>query len=184
MEDEAPHDYLRRLPKGWYTGRAWVHWSMTIEGRKQGWLDNSFHARTREILLHTASRHHLVCPAYCLMPDHAHFLWMGIAQDSDLLAAAAFFRRHLNQALRESNVCFQKQAYDHVLNEDERNPDAFEDTVIYILKNPERAGLVEAWRDWPHLGASAVGYPDTDPRGKDWRERFWKIHHKEVGRFK
>ena len=32
------HDYLRRLPPEFYRGRAYVHWSMTVAGRKAGWM--------------------------------------------------------------------------------------------------------------------------------------------------
>lgn len=177
---DEPQDYLRRLPKGWYTGYAWVHWSMTIEGRKRGWLDASMHARVRELLLHTMDRHHLICPAYCLMPDHAHFIWMGIAPGADQMAASAFFRRHWNRELRPRGFALQKQGHDHLLNEHERNPAAFEDTVHYVLKNPERARLVDDWRLWRDLGAVAAGYPDTDPREEKWLERFWLLHRAEV----
>jgi putative transposase len=179
LSDEPP-DYLRRLPTGWYTGYAWVHWSMTIRERKRGWLDDAMHARIRELLLHTVARHHLVAPAYCLMPDHAHILWLGVAPVSDQLAAAAFFRRYWNRELRPRGFELQKQGYDHVLNEHERNPTAFEDTVLYVLGNPQRAGWVKDWRDWQFLGAVAAGYPDTDPRADGWMERFWLIHHAEV----
>ena len=50
--------------------------------------------------------------------------------------------------LRRSGHASQKQPYDHVLDENERNPDAFEDTMIYIFNNPARAKFVEEWRDW------------------------------------
>jgi putative transposase len=111
LSDEPP-DYLRRLPEGWYTGHAWVHWSMTIDDRKQGWLDEVMHGRVRELLVHAAVRHGLVCPAYCLMPDHAHFLWMGTAATSDQRQAAVFFRRYWNRELRPRGVSLQKQAHD------------------------------------------------------------------------
>ena len=175
-----PPDYLRRLPEGWYTGHAWIHWSMTIEGRKQGWLDDAMHQHVREILLHTSTRHQLLCPAYCLMPDHAHFLWMGTATTSNQRQAVSFFRRHWNRELHKRGVSLQKQSHDHVLNEHERNPDAFMDILLYVLRNPEAAGLAKDWKDWPFLRAIAPGYPDTDPRAEDWLPRFWKIHHAEI----
>jgi hypothetical protein len=30
--------YLKRLPPEYYRGQACVHWSLTIQDRKQGWL--------------------------------------------------------------------------------------------------------------------------------------------------
>lgn len=118
------------------------------------------------------------------MPDHAHFLWMGLWEGSDQLKAARFFRRHWNAGLEKRGVRLQPQAYDHVLRENERRPDAFEDTVIYVFKNPERAGLVTAWQVWPYVGTMVPGYPDLPlhPPGQYW-QRFWKIHNKERSRF-
>jgi len=70
-----------------------------------------------------------------------------------------------------------------VLNEHERNRTEFEDTLFYILANPERAGLVAEWREWPFLGAMVAGYPELDPREKGrFPGIFWKTHHKEVER--
>ncbi len=37
-----PQDALPRLEPGFYRGQAYVHWVMTIEGRKTGWLVRSF----------------------------------------------------------------------------------------------------------------------------------------------
>jgi REP element-mobilizing transposase RayT len=155
---------------------------MTIEGRRTGWLDDGMHFQVRETLLHTAARYGLLCPVYCLMPDHAHVLLMGVAADSDQRVAMKFFRRHWNGALRAKGVALQKQGFDHVLDESERNPDAFEDTCSYVLHNPERALLVSDWRDWSWLGSLVPGYPDLNPRDGNWRERFWTIHSQERGR--
>jgi len=180
LRDEPP-DQLKRLPTAWYRGNAWVHWTMTIDQRQKGWLDESMHQQVRELLLHVTHRYDLICAGYCLMPDHAHFLWMGLDEGSDQLQACEFFRRAWNVCLKERGVRLQRQAYDHVLLENERDPQAFEDTVIYILKNALRAKLVSEWPDWPYLGAIAAGYPDFDPRRKEgWWARFWQIHNKET----
>lgn len=111
------------------------------------------------------------------MPDHGHFLWLGLDSESDQLKASRFFRRYWNQALRERGFALQKQAHDHVLDEHERNPDAFEDTRLYVLKNPERGALVGSWTEWPYSGAIVAGYPDLDPRDVKAVEKFWKIHN-------
>ncbi|MCP5545259.1 MAG: hypothetical protein H7A49_15290 [Akkermansiaceae bacterium] len=86
--------------------------------------------------------------------------------------------------MRPHGVKLQPQAYDHVLRESERRPDAFEDTVIYIFKNPQRAKLVGEWQDWPFLGTILPGYPDIPAArfGEFW-PMFWKIHNKERTRF-
>jgi len=142
------------------------------------------HHTVRELLLHTMARHHLHCAAYCLMPDHAHFLWMGLWDGSDQRLGARFFRQHWNAALHERSVCLQPQAYDHLLCETERHPAAFEDTVLYVFHNPVRAGLVAEWQDWPFNGSLVPGFPALAvwPIGEFW-PRFWKIHNQERSRF-
>jgi len=180
LRDEPP-DELKRLRRSWYQGNAWVHWTMTIEKRQRGWLDPRMHASVRELLIHLCHRHSMICSAYCLMPDHAHFLFMGISPETDQLSAVEFFRRAWNRRLRAVGVELQKQAFDHVLNEHERNPTAFEDVTLYIMGNPQRAGLVRDWKEWAYLGAVAAGYPDLDPRGlPGWWGRFWTIYNKET----
>lgn len=65
-----PYDYLPRLEPGFYRGQAYVHWVMTIQDRKTGWLIPNFYYNFREILTHAAFRYAYACPIYCLMPDH------------------------------------------------------------------------------------------------------------------
>ena len=175
--------HLPRLRPEAYRGRAWIHWTMTVRDRGSGWLDEQMHAAFREFLLHTGCRYQLHCPAYCLMPDHAHVLWMGVDVKADQLLATRFFRRHWNGLLEPYGVKLQPQPHDRVLRDDERAPGSFEDTVLYIRKNPERAGLVVDWKDWRYGGAMVPGYPDLPlcPASEFWG-KFWKIHHREVRR--
>ena len=169
-----PHDYLRRLAGPNYRGTAAVHWSMTMADRKTGWLDGPHHNAVRELLLHTLARSGLACPAYCLMPDHGHFLWVGTSPDSDQRKAAAFFRRHWNRRLATQGFRLQLQAHDHVLRPEERTAGAFAIVANYILENPVRAGFCERWQAYPYSGAIVVGRPELDPRDADFHERFWR----------
>jgi REP element-mobilizing transposase RayT len=93
-----PHGRMKRLSPEWYRGHAFVHWTYTAQDRRSGWLDAAFHARFREVQLHTLARYRLLCPIYCLMPDHLHALWAGLSPDSDQDRAASFFHKHLGRA--------------------------------------------------------------------------------------
>jgi hypothetical protein len=62
---ENRNDYLKRLAPEYYQGQSYVHWSMTIEDRKTGWLIPIFYYKFREILTHTLFRYGLCCPIYC-----------------------------------------------------------------------------------------------------------------------
>ena len=169
---------LPRLDAAFYRGRVFVHWSMTVEQRAEGWLDALHHARLREWLCHALGRHQLLCPAYCLMPDHAHFLWVGWSEASNQKLAAALFRKAWNAGLRDRGRKLQRQPHDHLLREHERERGAFGAVANYVFENPVRAGLAADWRSHAFLGALAPGYPDLDPRDEDFWERFWRIYAK------
>ena len=163
---------LPRLPREWYQGDAFVFWTYTIRDRKTGWLTASFHTTFREILLHTLIRYRLAAPVYCLMPDHVHWIGIGLDRRSDQLTATSFLRKFLCSHLKPAQ--WQRQAYDHILREEERLHDAFSSTCHYILENPVRAGLVPHSKQWPFSGGLTPGYPDFSPFDQDYWPRFWK----------
>jgi len=173
---------MKRLDPAWYRGFSFIHWSMAIEARKTGWLNEQAHADFREVLLHTLCRYRLQCLVYCLMPDHAHMLWAGLAADSDQNAAASFFRRYWNARLSRCDRRLQKQAWDNVLREADRARDALGRAVFYIAENPVRAELVEKAEDWIFSGALSAGFPDLDWRMGDYQERMWLVYEHEVKR--
>ena len=176
MDGAAPR-VLRRLPRlqsEHYRGRAIVHWSMTIERRSHGWLDALHHARLRELLCHALGRHGVVCAAYCLMPDHGHFLLCGVTGSSDQRLAVHLFRQSWNNLLAP-DFRLQTHAHDHVLRAEERSSDAFRAIAWYILENPVRATLADRWQHWPCSGCLVPGYPDLDPRLEGYWELFWRI---------
>lgn len=176
MDDD--HDYLRRLPAAAYRGQAYVHWSMTIENRKTGWLIPIFYYKFRELLTHTAFRYGLACPIYCCMPDHIHLLWVGIRPTCDQRHAARFFRKQLNSILEKLNARLQNQPYDRVLREEQRERNAFEEVAEYIARNPERADLVpiDHFADYKYSGCLVPGYPELIPWQRDFWERFWRTY--------
>jgi putative transposase len=189
---------LPRLEKHRYQGHAVVFWTNTLEERARGWLTPAFHATFRQLMLHAAAREHLFCPAYCLMPDHLHLLWMGMRRESDQLNAMKFLRTHLEPALGKGRE-WQHQPHDHVLRDEERQRNAFARFCFYTLANPVRAGLVAApvaaevtrrispepsassrrrlpGGDWPYCGAIIPGYPDLHPLADGYWELFWKLY--------
>lgn len=179
MTDQAQqHDYLRRLPPEHYRGQAYIHWSMTMENRKTGWLIPTFHHQFREILAHAMFRYGLCCPIYCCMPDHMHLLCIGISDGADQRNAAKYLRKQLNPILVQLGARFQLQPYDHVLREEERERTAFENVVEYIARNPERKGLVGPVRfcEYPFTGCLMPGYPELKLWEEDYWDRFWRIY--------
>src|SRR5664280_3475354 len=166
--------YLTRLEREYYHGDAVIHWTMPMALRGMGWLNEAFHARFREVLLHTAAREELFCPTYCLMPDHVHLVWMGLRLDSDQRNGMAFLRTHLKPKLAPQK--FQHQPHDHVLKEEERRRNVFERVCHYILDNPRVAELVIQPEEWPFSGAVVPGYPKLHPLQDDFWPKFWKLY--------
>jgi len=178
--------HLPRLAPQCYRGFAVVHWTITLERRAKGWLDDIFHLKFRELLLHAGAREGLYCPAYVLMPDHIHLVWMGLQVSSDQRNAMKFLRKHLaaELALRSLNggeFELQKQPHDSVLREKDRVRSAFTKACFYVLDNPRQDGLVDHPRDWRSLGAVVPGYPFLHPLAEDFWELFWKFYeqHRE-----
>ncbi|HTB86249.1 MAG TPA: hypothetical protein VK742_21555 [Candidatus Sulfotelmatobacter sp.] len=167
--------YLPRLKREFYQADAVVFWTLPVANRQQGWLDDLFHKVFREMLLHAAAREGLLCPAYCLMPDHLHLVWMGIRKDADQRNGMKFLRAQLGPVLRPAK--FQHQAHDHVLTGKERHRHAFSVACAdYVLLNPLRAGLVKSPETWPYLGAVVPGFPRLDVFDLGYWPWFWKHH--------
>ena len=168
MDKDELKGGLRRLSPEAYQGRTWVHWSMTIDHRRTGWLNSLMHSRIREALLHALSRYNLICVTYCLMPDHGHFLIGGLQPlpGSDQRRAMRMFRKEWNRQLQELPISFalQKQPHDHVLTKREcTTRETFQSVAGYILENPVKEGLAEHLENWEFLGCLVPGYPDLHP---------------------
>jgi putative transposase len=178
MSKPPARGHLPRLAPEHYRGFAFVHWVLTVDERATGWLTDGFHAAWREAMLHALVRYDLLCPAYCLMPDHAHVIWMGCSPTADQKLSATFFRRITNPLLAPH--CWQLQSFDHVLREDERKRGAFQSVCQYVRQNPVRKQLAEHADDFAFSGAMIPGYPDLVPKRQDFWETFWRVYNRRV----
>ncbi len=168
--------YLPRLPREYYQADAVVFWTLAIFDKAKGWLTPAFHQFFRELMFHSAAREGLVCPIYCLMPDHIHLVWMGLRLDSDQINGMAFLRTYLEPEL--SPAKFQPQAQDEVLREEQRKRDTFAKVCFYIAANPARAELIGEKEIWPFTGCVIPGYPKLNPLAEDYWSKFWRISTK------
>ncbi len=168
--------HLPRLPREYYQADAVVFWTLTTFDKVKGWLTPSFHQRFRELMLHAAAREGLVCPIYCLMPDHLHLVWMGLRLDTDQINGMAFLRTYLEPEL--TPAMFQPQAQDEVLQEEQRKRNAFAKVCFYIAANPVQEELAATVADWPFTGCVIPGYPKLNPLAEDFRPKFWRIFGK------
>ncbi len=178
MPSNKRHDYLKRLPRAYYQGNAFVHWSLTMENRKSGWLTPIFYYKFRELLTHTMFRYGVTCPIYCCMPEHFHLMWLGLFPNTDQLTAMKYFRRQTNAVLRKIGFELQLQSYDNVLEEDDRERAAFEDVCEYIARNPERRRLVpiDRYMDYKFTDCLVPGAPELKVFEPGYWDSFWRIY--------
>ncbi|HUR56474.1 MAG TPA: hypothetical protein VM029_02105 [Opitutaceae bacterium] len=171
--------HLPRLEQECYRGLAFVHWTAATDKRAIGWLTPRFHAAWQLALLHAGSRYDLACPAYALMPDHFHLLWLGLDEHgSDQRVAIEFLLKHTGPSLEHAH--WQRQPYDKVLREHQRTRDTFVNVAGYILENPVRAGLVRERGDWPYSGCCIAGYPRLNVHDAEYWPLFWRLYARLV----
>lgn len=169
-------NHLKRLPREYYQNDAMVHWTIAISDRRTGWLTVPFLYRFRELLTHMTFRYGLVCPVFCLMPDHIHMVWMGGDAGSDQLNAMKHFRPRCDESLQRIGYHLQDQAFDHVLKNEEYRDAEFRSLCEYIARNPERAGLIkrDSFAKYAYSGCLIPGYPELRPFAPGFWDQFDK----------
>jgi hypothetical protein len=112
------------------------------------------------------------------MPDHIHLMWIGLFEGTDQLNAMKYFRKQVNLVLRKIGFELQIQPYDNVLQEEDREKEAFEDVCEYIARNPERKGLVpvDGFLQYAHTDCLVPGAPEVRFADDQFWETFWRIH--------
>ena len=83
------------------------------------------------------------CDLAVLMPDHIHLL-VSFPPEKILSQVVGLWKRAL---AKTHKISWQRNFFEHRL----RNDENVQQKADYILENPVRAGLVEAWRDWPYV---------------------------------
>lgn len=108
-----------------------------------------------DILRTTLVQHNTDAHVYLFMPDHLHLLLEGINNDADLYKCMTIFKQKSGFWFSQNtNVRWQKNFYDHIVREDE----PIEKHARYILKNPERKGLVANWKLYPYKGSTLYNF--------------------------
>lgn len=95
---------------------------------------------------------------YCIMPNHVHLLIESLINESanhrgrsaeypitdTLRLLKGRTARNCNLELKRNGSFWQHESYDRVV----RDKQALERTILYILNNPVKAGLVKEWKNW------------------------------------
>ena len=91
------------------------------------------------------------CRVFVVMPDHVHGLIRFPLPERPMKREIADFKKFTARTL---GIRWQRDFFDHRLRREESE----REKADYILRNPERAGLVEDWRKWPCFFVAADGF--------------------------
>jgi putative transposase len=154
-----------RLDPQEYLGQKWSFVTMCCENRNPIFLNADRPAWIVEMLRSESILHQFLVDAYCVMPNHMHFLVFGKVPTSNLLVFSKSFKQktaHLYQ--RETGVrLWQKNYYDHVLRANEGS----NHVAAYIWMNPVRKGLCKNFEEYPFSG-SFIRPWKTSTKVADW----------------
>ena len=136
-----------RLPPESYRV-AGAHYFVTCccRSRQPGLQDPAIANAVMEAWWEAAARCAFRLWALCVMPDHVHAMVEATDETSslsDVVRGAKMLC--LGRTRSIGRLRWQRRFHDHALRERE-NP---VDTIAYVINNPVRRGLVEAWQDWP-----------------------------------
>lgn len=86
------------------------------------------------------------------MPDHVHLLASGQSEHADVRRFVRFAKQQSGYSFRRlaDGRLWQPSFWDRTLREDESTVA----TIVYIVNNPVRAGLVTSPDAYPHWGSS------------------------------
>jgi len=160
-----------RMPRLNYVGYQCYFVTLCTFGRQNIFSDSN-HCRDLVALLTTecVSRRFSVL-AYCVMPDHLHFLAKGLDPASNLLHLLKSFKIKSSRkyAAREGRTLWQKGFYEHIL----RPGESVESVAWYIWLNPVRKGMVSRAQDYPFSGSLAGMKMPSSWDAPGWRPP-WK----------
>jgi putative transposase len=160
-----------RLPAGEYIGRRAYFVTVCTENRAKFFSDPVTGHWLLEKLLAAAARFDFSLHAYCVMPDHLHFLSEGLADACDLNKFVEGFKQRTAYEFSKTqhDHLWQRRYYDHIL----RPSDAIEDVACYFWWNPVRKKLCAQPHQYPLSGSQTIDWMKHSVTTPKWRPP-WK----------
>jgi putative transposase len=158
----VPPDFRRkniRLPRDRYTGCNRYLITIVCADRKPLLLHDPARL-VIQTLRNTARQFNFAIYSYCAMPDHLHFLAIGMDDDCNLLDFVMNFKRSctLESSGRREPELWQKKFHDYILRDGASNGAVAQ----YILLNPVRKGLCTDPRQFEFAGSFTCDWPGVD----------------------
>ncbi len=118
-------------------------------------------ATLKQAMAEAATSHGCAIIAYCIMPDHLHFLTCVTREGGNVRRMADWLKRVSGYRISRLGLdapIWQRSFWDR----HKREHESTEDIVAYILNNPMLEALCERPDDWPH--SAFLGYPWSEHR--------------------
>jgi putative transposase len=160
-----------RLAPPNYLGYGIYFITICTYGRTLHFADTSLGHVVLGHLNSLSTRHSFLLHAFCLMPDHLHFLSEGNSAKSNLLRFVNDFKQRTAVAhkKRRTGSLWQTSFYDHVL----RGPDGLESVACYIWANPVRKRLCKDAGAYPLSGSQTLDWKKLCGHSGTWQPP-WK----------
>ena len=131
-----------------------------------------------EALKRTSQEAQFSVHAYCLMPDHVHFLLEGTGPGSNLVKFVSQWKQQTGYLFRNDlpKGFWQRRFYDHIL----RSGDHSESVGWYIWMNPVRKEIVLEPHRYPFSGSLTLDWPKVSAPAKVWSPP-WKSSVRPLG---
>jgi len=128
---------------------------VTQRGNRRGqvFFEDSDYALYLDMLAESAARARCEIRAYCLMPNHVHFILVPSEEDGLRRTFADLHRRYtgyINARARTTGHLWQGRYGSVVMDETH-----LFHAIRYVTLNPVRAGLVKRAEEWPWSSARA-----------------------------
>ncbi|HLZ12608.1 MAG TPA: transposase [Candidatus Acidoferrum sp.] len=155
-----------RLSAKNYFGRQSYFITICCDRRTQYLAAAPFALHVVQIFLECAAKHSFLAHAYCVMPDHIHFLAEGTCADSDLREFVRLFKQRTAFAFRKRRglPLWEMSYYEHIL----RPADAVEEVATYIWWNPVRKNLCPTPQEFPFSGSQTIDWMNRALLGTRW----------------
>jgi len=168
---DVPVRRYTRLAASNYVGFRLYFVTLCCFRRKKIFLDGGHCENVVGLLRSESALRGFAVPAYCVMPDHLHFLCEGVEASADFLRLMTSFRIKSSRrfAAEHESVLWQRGYYEHIL----RTSGVAELVAWCIWLNPVRSGLVSTAQEYRFAGSFTGWEMPTSWNEPGWRPP-WK----------
>ena len=155
-----------RLPPDEYLGPAISFVTICCQNRRVIFQDSNRANVAIEGLKRTSQEAKFRVHAYCLMPDHVHFLLEGTGPGSNLVKLVTQWKQQTGYLFRNDlpKGFWHRRFYGHIL----RSSDNAESVAWYIWMNPVRKEIVAEPQQYPFSGTFTLDWPKMIVPAKVW----------------